>query len=96
MTPIGANGKPDPTILQASRYVDAVNFASRCKADAIMSVGFIDPVCPPSSCYAAYNQLLGEKSIINRPLMTHAAPPPIQQAFFAAVLKHIEKRKSGR
>ncbi len=90
LTPTGADGKPDARILQASRYVDAVNFASRCKADAIMSVGFIDPVCPPSSCYAAYNQLLGEKTIINRPLMSHAAPASIQQAFFAAILKHIE------
>ena len=88
LVPNDSDGSPLPEVLQASRYVDAVNFASRCQADAILSVGFIDSVCPPSSCYAAYNALLGEKSIINEPLMGHAAPPHIQQAFFDRVLKH--------
>ena len=69
-----------------------MNIASRCDAEAIMSVGFIDAVCPPSSCYAAYNQLKGPKSIINEPLMGHAAPSHIQEAFFARILKHVEQR----
>lgn len=88
LVPAGPDGKPDPQILEAARYVDAVNFATRCKADAIMSVGFIDAVCPPSSCYAAYNALRGKKSVINEPLMGHAAPAHIQEAFFARILEH--------
>ncbi|WP_417397043.1 acetylxylan esterase [Gimesia chilikensis] len=88
----GADGKPNPTQLKAASYVDAVNFATRAKADAIMSVGFIDPTCPPSSCYAAYNQLSGKKQIINKPLMGHAAPADIHKAFFDAVLKHVEEQ----
>ncbi|MEO2027954.1 MAG: acetylxylan esterase, partial [Fuerstiella sp.] len=92
LVPNGPDGKPDPQILEASRYVDAVNFAARCKADAIMSVGFIDAVCPPSSCYAAYNVLSGRKSVINEPLMGHAAPAHIQQAFFARVLQHVGRK----
>ena len=90
LVPTLDNGKPDPTILQAARYVDAVNFASRCRADAIMSVGFIDSVCPPSSCYAAYNNLKGAKQIITEPLMGHAAPQHIQDAFFKQVQKHVQ------
>ncbi|MEZ5944036.1 MAG: acetylxylan esterase [Planctomycetaceae bacterium] len=96
LVPQGSDGKPDPQILEASRYVDAVNFASRCKADAIMSVGFIDSVCPPTSCYAAYNQLQGKKQILTEPLMGHAAPPHIQEAFFDAVLEHVKRQKSGK
>jgi cephalosporin-C deacetylase-like acetyl esterase len=91
IVPTGPDGKPDPTILRATRYIDAVNFASRCKADAIMSVGFIDAVCPPSSCYAAYNALQGKKSVINEPLMGHAAPGHIQTAFFDAIVKHAKR-----
>jgi cephalosporin-C deacetylase len=91
LVPDGPDGKPDPQILEAARYVDAVNFATRCKAEAIMSVGFIDAVCPPSSCYAAYNALSGKKSIINEPLMGHAAPAHIHEAFFAKVLEHVGK-----
>jgi cephalosporin-C deacetylase len=93
LVPTANNRKPDPVILQASRYVDAVNFASRCKADAIMSVGFIDAVCPPSSCYAAYNQLQGKKQIMNEPTMGHAAPAHIKTAFFERILEHVRKSK---
>lgn len=91
LVPNGPDGKPDPQILKAAQYVDAVNFATRCKADAIMSVGFIDAVCPPSSCYAAYNALQGKKSVINEPLMGHAAPAHIQDAFFKQVLAHLRQ-----
>jgi cephalosporin-C deacetylase len=90
LVPNGADGKPDSKIQIAARYVDAVNFASRCKAEAIMSVGFIDAVCPPSSCYAAYNALLGKKSVINEPLMGHAAPQHIQDAFWARIVEHAK------
>ena len=82
------DGKPDSKIQDAVRYYDAVNFASRCKAEAIMSVGFIDGTCPPTTCYAAYNQLKGKKQIVNVPTMGHAAPAPVKDAFLKAVMKH--------
>ncbi len=91
LVPNGTDGKPDPQIQMAARYVDAVNFATRCKAEAIMSVGFIDAVCPPSSCYAAYNALPGKKSVINEPLMGHAAPAHIHEAFWARILEHAQR-----
>ena len=95
LVPDGSDGKPDPRILEASRYVDAVNFASRCQAEAILSVGFVDATCPPSSCYAAFNALRGKKEMLNEPLMNHAAPPHIQEAFLARVLDHV-KRQSAK
>ena len=93
LVPAGEAGNPDAKILEASRYVDAVNFASRCRAEAIMSVGFIDAVCPPSSCYAAYNQLHGRKQIINEPLMGHAAPNHIRTAFMKAIQQHVKRSR---
>lgn len=92
LVPSGSDGKPVPQILEAARYVDAVNFATRCRAEAIMSVGFIDTVCPPSSCYAAYNALSGTKSVVNGIRMGHAAPAHIRDAFFARVLQHIGRQ----
>ena len=89
------DGSPAGTELKAAQYVDAVNFASRAKADAIMSVGFIDVTCPPSSCYAAYNQLKGKKQVINKPLMGHAAPGDIHIAFIDAVKEHV-KEQAGK
>ncbi len=95
LVPNGPDDQPDPQVLEASRYVDAVNFATRCKAETIMSVGFIDAVCPPSSCYAAFNALQGPKTMVNEPLMGHAAPAHIQEAFFARVLEHVNRQPAA-
>ncbi|GAA5092421.1 acetylxylan esterase [Microbacterium yannicii] len=37
-------------------YFDGVNFAQRATAPALFSVGLPDPVCPPSTVFAAYNR----------------------------------------
>jgi hypothetical protein len=37
--------------------------------------------------------LLGEKQIINEPLMGHAAPEHIQDAFFDRVLEHVKRQE---
>ncbi len=90
LVPVLADGKPDSVIAEVSRYYDAVNFAARYHGDAILSVGFIDRTCPPTSVYAAYNQLKGHKSIIHRPAMGHAAPKDIADAFMNALKTHIK------
>ncbi|NUQ62748.1 MAG: acetylxylan esterase [Pirellulales bacterium] len=95
LVPNGSDGKPEPASLEASRYVDAMNMASRCKADAIVSVGFIDTTCPATTCYAAYNQLQGKKQMINEPTMGHTAPPHIQKAFLDWILAHVRERSGG-
>jgi len=86
-------GKPDPKILQVARYFDGMNFATRAKAEAIFSVGFIDTTCAPTSVYAAYNNLPGRKQIVNEPLMGHAVSPKLERAAEAAILRHIAARK---
>ncbi|MFG6492185.1 acetylxylan esterase [Microbacterium sp. P03] len=44
-------------------YFDGANMATRATAPALFSVGLLDPVCPPSTVYAAYNRYAGEKHI---------------------------------
>lgn len=87
------DGKPDPKVLQVARYFDGMNFATRSKAEAIVSVGFIDSVCPPSSVYAAYNNLPGKKQIVTEPLMGHSSTPKIQKAFGEARADHLKRMK---
>lgn len=89
------DGKPDPKVIEASRYIDAVNFARRCEAEAIVSVGFIDRTCPPTSVYAAYNVLKGEKEMINEPKMGHARPKPVEEAFWNALKAHVTATKGA-
>lgn len=90
----GPDGKPDVKILTASRYFDAMNFATRTKAQAIVSVGFIDSVCPPTSVYAMYNNLPGKKEIINEPLMGHTILPKDNDAFNKMIAEHIKAMKA--
>lgn len=87
-------GTPDPAALEASRYVDAVNFATRYRGEAILSVGFIDRTCPPTSIYAASNVLPGSKTILNYPSMGHASTDEIRTAFREALLQHAELHAS--
>lgn len=41
-------------------YFDGVHFARRATAPALFSVGLMDPICPPSTVYAAFNHYAGE------------------------------------
>jgi len=51
--------------LDTLAYYDAAHFAKRLKCPVMMTVGFIDNACFPSSVYAAYNSLACEKYILN-------------------------------
>jgi cephalosporin-C deacetylase len=44
-----------PAAFRTLSYLDGVNFARRASAPALFSVGLMDPICPPSTVYAAYN-----------------------------------------
>lgn len=44
-------------------YFDGVHLAPRIKARALFSVGLMDNICPPSTVYAAYNQVKSDKEM---------------------------------
>ncbi|WP_353826878.1 acetylxylan esterase [Agromyces sp. SYSU T0242] len=44
-----------PTVFSTLSYFDGVNFAKRASAPALVSVALMDPVCAPSTVYAAAN-----------------------------------------
>ncbi len=44
-------------------YFDGMNLAARCKASCLYSAGLMDTICPPSTVFAAYNQVAAEKEI---------------------------------
>ena len=91
LVPLGNDKKPEPKSLEAARYFDCMNLATRAKAGAIVSVGFIDGVCPPSGVYATYNNLPGEKKMVHEPLMGHSSTPRINDAFAKAIQEHVAR-----
>lgn len=87
--------EPDPKVLAAVRYYDAMNFAARVRCAGLVTVGFIDTTCPPTSVYAAYNALAGPKQIFNDPPSPHTVSAKAGRAMRAAILAHVEKTRPG-
>ncbi|MCR2801819.1 acetylxylan esterase [Microbacterium sp. zg-Y818] len=50
-------------VFETLSYFDGVSFARRATASALFSVALMDPVCPPSTVYAAFNHYSGDKRI---------------------------------
>jgi len=50
-----------PDVRRTAGYFDAVNFAPRIRAHALVSMGFIDETSPPAGIWAAFNQVPGPK-----------------------------------
>ena len=84
-----AEKTPPAAVVEAVKYFDCVNFATRAKAPGIFTVGFIDTTCPPSSVYAAYNALPSQKEIFHDVAAGHTNTPAAREAMRAAVLKHF-------
>jgi cephalosporin-C deacetylase-like acetyl esterase len=87
---VDADGKPNEAEARVAPYFDAMNFAARIKCPTVVTVGFIDRVCPPTSVYAAYNAIpSSDKRIIARPLMAHTFPQDLQDEFNGIVQAHF-------
>ena len=64
----------DSTVVKTVPYIDAAFFAKRIKAESVLSVGFIDYVCSPTSVYVAFNNIKATKQMIQMPETAHATP----------------------
>lgn len=79
--------RPDPD--KYAPYFDAANFASLINVPALVSCGFLDTTCPPSTVYAAFNELKGEKVMIHVPLEGHTVSQIYQKEKVKFVRKHL-------
>ena len=69
-------------VMETARYYDAVNFASRIKCPALVSMGLIDETCPAAGVMAAFNQIQGEKEEVILPHSDHHGTHNAQAAYF--------------
>jgi cephalosporin-C deacetylase len=51
------------TVFRTLSYFDGLNFAARASAPALVSVGLMDEICPPSTVFAAFNHYAGPKEM---------------------------------
>lgn len=81
---------PDPKVVEAVRYYDAVNFASRHSAQVFVTLGFIDHICPPTGIYAMYNQLRGKKQLWEHPDTGHVSRRDYDARVREEVLAYVQ------
>lgn len=86
LVPNGEDGKPDPAVLEASRYFDTVNFASRIKAPVKLYIGFADTITPPTGQFAAFNQIQAPKELFAKPEYGHGHDDPKFWSWIADVI----------
>ena len=60
-------------VFEALGYIDIQNFAPRISAPVEWSIGLMDKICPPSTQFAAYNKLRGDKTMLVYPDFGHEA-----------------------
>jgi cephalosporin-C deacetylase len=63
-----------PAALDTLRYVDCALLARRITAQCLLSVGLMDMICPPSTVFAAYNEITAGKDISVFPFTGHEVP----------------------
>ncbi|MGA8112160.1 MAG: acetylxylan esterase [Actinocatenispora sp.] len=73
-------------VFRTLSYFDGVNFAAHAGAPALFSVGLMDPVCPPSTVFAAYNHYAAAKDIRVWPYNEHEGGASFQ---VAEQLRHV-------
>ncbi len=77
-----------PAALHTLSYVDCAILARRITADCLLSAGLMDAVCPPSTVYAAYNEISAPKEIVTWPFGVHSPP----RAHGERQLRHLRER----
>ena len=81
-----SNGKAD----KAYAYFDVAVFASRVNVPVLVSVGFVDTTCAPSSVYSAYNALAGEKEIFHMYRNSHSISAESKDRIAAFIGRHLK------
>jgi cephalosporin-C deacetylase len=78
-----------PQALDTLRYVDCALLARRITAATLVSVGLMDIICPPSTVFAAYNEIgATDKEIAVYPYSGHSWP----NAHAERQLRHLRER----
>lgn len=80
-----ANATPEKVATTA--YYDTVNFARRVKAPGFYNWGYNDEVCPPTSCYSAYNVITAPKELALTLSTGHEYPPEQWDAIQAFIYR---------
>jgi cephalosporin-C deacetylase-like acetyl esterase len=80
-----------PGWLEVAPYFDVVNFARQLTANGWYSWGYNDNVCPPTSMYAAYNQIKAPKALFPALQTAHWTFPEQKEDATAWLMEQLKK-----
>jgi len=87
-----------PEVRRTAPYFDPSNFAPRIQARALVAMGFIDELCPPTEAWATFNLLRGPKEAL--PLVdsphNHLATPAEAAPWFRRSAEWLGALAAGR
>lgn len=69
------NHEKEEHIFEMLGYIDIHNLAPRIESKVLWFIGFMDEICPPSTQFAAYNQITSEKEMVIYPDFGHEGLP---------------------
>jgi len=55
--------KREAAIFEKLGYIDVQFLAPRIQAEVLLYTGLMDPICPPSTQFAAYNKITSKKDV---------------------------------
>lgn len=84
-------GRDEKKMLIASRYFDAMQFATRVKCPALVGMGLVDTVCPAEGVLATYNQLKGAKELVLMPAADHSGDHSAYYQRFGPFIEKVRK-----
>ena len=70
-------------------YIDIHHLSKRIRAKMYMFTGLMDTVCPPSTQFAAYNAIPGEKQVIIYPDFGHESLPESEDMIFEIMCEEL-------
>ena len=83
-----ASNRSWQTTLKTLSYFDTMNLAGRIRCPVKMGIGLQDDVCPPSTSFAAFNRVRGDREVNIYPTHGHSVPDD----HYTAGWRWIEKR----
>ncbi|MEM9919484.1 MAG: Ig-like domain-containing protein [Bacteroidota bacterium] len=75
--------------LDATAYLDVVHFAKRYNGPSLSVISYEDETCPAATVFAAFNQLQGQKILLNARDLDHNHPNEYWSGRFAFYRQHF-------
>ncbi len=65
----------EAAVFEKLGYIDVQHLAPRIRAEVLLYTGLMDPICPPSTQFAAYNKITSKKDVVIYPDFAHEPLP---------------------